>query len=222
MSEVKIRSNAFVFNGRAFFRAASETTRLGSYGPKRTPIGRPNRLEADSHLQGEKLKIREIGKVDIDFQKVDKREFFSEVSLLKIFGSASLDVVHERLVKHELELMQFEVDPKDMVAAINRSPVIREKLKHWGNDARVVTTVFVALKAEVAKKIDTKVDTEAEFTVQGVTIHPKVSLSSGVDAQMSFPIGVPWAYGLSKCEWDEKNENKATKVISLKFDPPGL
>jgi hypothetical protein len=221
MSDANVTNRALEVNGKRYFRVGSEFASLGAVGPKRTPLGKGSHVEFRDRIKNEKLKVRDIGPIKIDRQKLDQTNFLANINIAKVFKGVSVDSAYEAFKKQELELLIISVDASDMVRAINRSPAIREDLKRWGNDARVVTTGFVIVKAETSREFSSSNDVEAELTVKGVTLNPKVSTSSRGATSVEFPEGAFFAYGPSKLVWDEKNEKKATRVVDLKLDLKG-
>jgi len=222
MSENKVGNNSLRANGIDYFRVGSQFALLGAVGQMRTPITKGNYLEVMDVIGASKLKIREIGPIKIDNQTLDKRNFLANINVLKVFKGASVDTQFEAFKRQELELLIVSVAANDMVDAINRSPKIRDDLKRWGNDARVVTTGFVIVKAETSRQYQSSTEVEANVTVHGVTLNPKLSTSGSGTTEVEFPVGSFFAYGPSKLIWDDKNEKKATKVIDLKLDRFGL
>jgi hypothetical protein len=222
MSENQVRNNSMRVNGIDYFRVGSEFALLGAVGELRTPITKGNYLEVKDYISANKLKIREIGPIKIDNEKVDKKSFLANINVLKVFKGASVDTQFEAFKRQELELMVVHVATNDMVNAINRSPKIREDLQRWGNDARVVTTGFVIVKAETSRKFQSATEVEANITVKGVTLNPKFTSSGSGTTEVEFPVGAFFAYGPSKLIWNHANEKKATEVVDLKLDRHGL
>ena len=222
MADAIVHENTLEFNGKKYFRAGSSELGIGSVGEKRTPIAKANYLEPKDHLRAAKIKIHEIGPVKIDSQRTSKKDFLASISVAKVFKLFSVDHAYEDVRDNKLSLIFFSVETSDMVRAINDSPAIREDLKRWGNDARVVTSGFTIVKAETAKHFASSTSAEAEVTVDSITINPKLTVSSGGDTTVSFPRGSYFAYGLSSIEWDDKNEKHANRVVDLKTDQPGL
>jgi hypothetical protein len=222
MSDAIVRENSLHFNGRNYFRVSSQDTSLGAVGEKKMPVLKGNFLDVKDRIKAQKLKIRDVGLVSIDSERTSKRDFLANISLAKVFKVGSVDTAYEDVRSNKLRLLYMSVDCNDMVDAINRSPAIREDLKRWGNDARVVTSCFVIVTAETGKQFSSSTNVEAEINVDGVTVSPKLSLSSGGSTEVKFPVGACLAYGLSSIEWDNKNEKKAEKAVDLRPDDFGL
>lgn len=222
MADAIVNAHVLRFGSKGFFRAGSIDAVIGAVGVKRTPITRANYLEVKDRIKSGKLRIREIGPVEIDSQRTSKTDFLANISLAKVFRLGSADTGYEDVRDHKLSLVYFMVDFNDMVRAINDSPAIREDLKRWGDDARVVTSGFTVVQAETAKRFATSTEAQATITVQGVTIEPKIGVDTGGTTSVEFPVGSFFAYGLARLVWDEKKEKNAHRVVDLKTDQPGL
>jgi hypothetical protein len=85
-----------------------------------------------------------------------------------------------------------------------------------------VTAAFTIVDAKTSKTFSSSTDVEANLTVQGATINPKVGVSQGGSTAVEWGPGQSIAYDISKIEWDDPNEKKAAKVRGLRRDDHGL
>lgn len=218
MADAIARKNSLHYAGNDYYKANASVAGIGAVGEKRTPVTKANFIEVKDRISADKLKIREIGPVKIDSQRTNKLDFLANVNLAKVFKIGSVDTAYEDVLKSDLQLVFMAVDVNDMVEAINRSPRIREDLDRWGNNARVVTSGFVIVEAKTARDLSSSTDVEAEVNVHGITIKPKLGVSTNDRTEVVFPVGSLYAYGLHKLFWDKKSG----RVEDLKFDGHGL
>lgn len=218
MADAKVRRNSLHFNGKNYFRVGSETCVIGAVGEKRSPLTKGNYLEVKDRIKGAKLRIREIGPVAIDSRTTSKTDFLANISLAKVFRLGSVETAYEDVCNHKLDLVFFAIDTSDMVRAINDSPVVRDSLRRWGKDARVVTAGFVVVDASTSKAFASSTQAEASITVQGVTIEPKLTTGKSGNVDVEFPTGALLAYDLSSVEFDKQGG----RVVDLRRDDHGI
>lgn len=218
MSEAVVKANELKFQGREFWRGASESIAIADVGEIRTPLGKPSWFEAKDRVKAGKVKVKTVGSITIDAQRTSKVDFLANINLAKVFPLGKGSVGYEEVRDHKLELVYMEIETDDMVRAINDSPALREKLKDWGEDARICTSIFGVVTAQTHKRFQTSTAHEAEFTVQGVTIKPQLSASVGGDTTVTFSKGMTFAYGIAKPIWDAPKPKNAKRLLDLRFD----
>jgi len=222
MTDAVVRKNSLKFNGKNYFRVGAESTVVGAVGVKRTPIAKGNYLEVKDRIRSGKLKLREIGPVQIDAQSTSRADFMANINLAKIFGNADVDVAYRAVCDNQLDLVFFSIDTNDLVDAINRSPSIREDLARWGDDARVVSGGFLIVKATTTHALTVAAHVEARFNDGGLTIAPELGASTDRSTEVEFPVGACFAYDLSRLVWLGGNARQATQVVDLERDDHGL
>ena len=222
MSDVKVSKNELVFNGWPYFRGGSIWISLADVGKIRKPVTGANLVDKTAELKIDKIGVKKVGPLKMDYNRTSKTDFAANDNLMKIFGEANVEHAIEAMRKDELELFYVEADKEKLIKEINESPKIKEELRRLGNAARVIMGGFVVMKAKTSQTFGSSTDVEASVTVKGVTISPKVGNSSNGDSSVTYPPGAYFAYLPAKLRWDHKNEKKATKVIALDRDRHGL
>jgi hypothetical protein len=218
MAEAIVKTNEIKFNGREFWRGGSESVELGDIGEIRTPLGKPSWFESKDRIAGKKLKVKNLGNITIDSKRTSKLEFLGSIKIAKVFPMCEGSQAYESVVERKLELMYLELETDDVVDAINSSPGLREKLKDFGNDARICTGIFVVVNAETRKRFEVNTSNEAEFTIYGLTFNPKVNASAGGDTTIKIEKGRVFGYAIAKCIWDEPKPKNAKRLKGVRFD----
>lgn len=201
MAEAIVKTNEIKFNGREFWRGGSESVELGDVGEIRTPLGKPSWFESKDRIQGKKLKVKNLGNITIDSKRTSKLEFLGNIKVAKVFPMCEGSQAYESVVERKLELLYLELETDDVLEAINSSPALRDKLKGWGNDARICTGVFIVVNAETRKRFEVTTKNEAEFTIYGLTFNPQVNASAGGDTTIKIEKGRCFGYAISKPIW---------------------
>lgn len=218
MAEAIVKTNEIKLNGREFWRGGCESIQLADVGEIRTPLGKPSWFEAKDRIRGSKLKVKNLGTITIDSQRTTKVDFLGSVNLAKVFPLGKGSLGYEAVVERKLELMYMEVETDDMVRAVNDSPAVREKLKDWGEDARICIGVFLVVTAETSKHFAVNTSHEAEFTVYGVTFKPKLTVGASGDTTIKLEKGSCFGYAIAKPIWDEPKPKNAKRLKDLRFD----
>jgi hypothetical protein len=218
MSEAIVKKNELKLNGREFWRGAAESVQLADAGEIRNALGQPSWFEAKDRVPPGTVKVKVLGNISIDSRRTSAIDFLGEIGLkafpLAFKGSAAYQAVIDR----KLELLCLEIETDDMVRAINGAPNIREKLKGWGNDARVCMSLFVVVTAETRRQFSASTEHEAEFMVNGVNIKPKLAAGSTGDTTIRLEKGMTFAYGIAKPIWDDPKLKNAKRLVDLRFD----
>lgn len=207
-----IKDNHMKYNGKGYFRAGAESVELGSYGEKKVPLTKPNYLEVQSHIPFERLKVREAVIVEIDFKQSSEKDF--KIGLNASAAAGNVDTAYKRLDKGELKLVKFEVELVDMKNAVNDSPVHRENLDSYGNNARISHQVFVVLEASIATKVTSATSLSASAKDGKLTVTAKAKVVSEKDTEVTLSKGTTFAYLLCKIDWDRKNGKKVVEKLT--------
>ena len=218
MAEAIVKTNEIKLNGREFWRGGAESIQAGDCGEIRTPLGKPSWFEAKDRIAGKKLQVKNLGNISIDSTRTSKVDFLGKINLAKVFPLGQGSLGYEAVVSRKLELMYFEIETDDVVRAVNDSPALREKLKDWGEDARICTGVFLVVKAETSKHFAVNTSHEAEFTVHGVTIKPKLTAGVSGDTTITLQKGSCFGYAIAKPIWDDPKPKNAKRLKDLRFD----
>lgn len=218
MSEVKVKRDEFKLNGLDYWRTYAHAVTLGDIGDKRTPIGRSAWFEPSGCVRKDHVKVKRLGSISVESSRQTKLDFLAGINLAKVFPLGKAEVGFDEIVNRTLVLECFEIEASDMVRAINQQPGLREKLKNLGEGARVCTSTFVVVNAEMSREFASAASLDASIDIHGVTIEPKVSGGGTGKTRLTMEEGMVLAYGIAKPEWDHPNPKKATELRGLRFD----
>jgi hypothetical protein len=193
-----VKDSHLTFNGIQYFRASSESLTIGTYGEKRTPITKPNYLEAQADLPAPKLVVTSATIVGIDFTNSTSVDVKLHLKPASSGYSGSADVAYNELKSGALKLVKFEMRLDAVKQAFNGAPTALNNLRSYGNDARAVHQIFVVLKATEA----TTVTTASSFTFSKDNNTLKVTVGTSNATVVTFSAGTTYAYLLANPDWD--------------------
>jgi len=217
MSDIKVTDSHLTFLGKSYFRGGAPEIEMGSYGEKKTPITKTNYLEVQGKVPATKLKIKECVTVDSSYVGTTEANLLANINVFDVFKGSSNTALKD-LKEGKLKLIQLAVDNEDLEAGANDSPRVIRNLIDYGDDARIVDTLFVVVEASVAKSFETS----KSFNLSVNAGVAKVSADGGVGSSGSSSImlskGSAFAYGLVKIQWDANQKKNKTKIVKLTDD----
>lgn len=206
MPKVVVKDNHLNFGGVTYFRGHAEEVEIGSYGEKRSPWTKMNYLEVKARIPVDKIDVATSTIAEIDFAQTTRSSFGAQVVALISGVPVKLkgDVTFDKLQKGELKLVKFSVMVNTMKAAANKSPVVLEDLRNFGNNARIAHQVFVVIEEKVA----TVFDNNARVGLSGGVgaIKATVDHSTKGVTTVDISAGTSFAYLLAKIDWGKKKE----------------
>lgn len=218
--DVKITKGTLVIDsGQRFFRGKATDVALGSYGEKKTPFGGIPYLAIERTIPASnlaKVQVKVTGPITVDWGKVSKTDVSGGVNYLKAAGGkASLSVESAKSAK--LVLVKFSIPEGELKDLLNKhAGQARSEIKKEGNDARVVSEVYVAMEAELASKVTTGGSVSATGTANGLEVSVAASNSTTTTTKVSLPPDTTFAYLLHKVKkWD------GDKVSDMEDDRAG-
>ena len=216
MSDLKITDSHMVFEGMRWFRGGASQVPLGGDGRKREPVLSVNYLEVQGRIPLPKMKIRKCAIIESDYGGISEADLLANIDVAGVFKGSSKTAVKD-LREGRIKLAQFAIDDEDLRAAANAAPNVIQRLIEYGNDARLVDTVFTVLEASTAEVFGTSesVSLSVDGGVVNLSVDGKVSGSGGLSTSLSPK--ETFAYGLAKLDWDEKK----MKILLLKKDQWG-
>lgn len=194
-------------HGNRYFRRGSSSTSVGAYGRKATPVTQANYLQVDGHLRYEFLdgKLKADPPVAIDWSKTSQQDVGADVSTYFDVGGAKGSFDTQKAKTARLELVRFSVDPGPLKRILNTDAnTVRKNMKSEGNDARICSSVYVVMSAELGQRFATAADISAEVTTaDGLKITAKGGGSWSGTETIVLGTGTVLAYGLQKVKkWD--------------------
>jgi len=213
-----IKKNHIKFNSVKYFRGNAHAVKLGDTGEKSTPIGGVNRVETKGQLASKHTAnlINNTGTIiDIDWSSSKNINLKGEASTktFKLGGGYSKRKIDSGNVK----LAFFDLNIDELEDCLNeKAHTARQNLKDEGRDARLVTSVFVILDAELANEWDSSGNLNFAAKKAGKEIELELSLGSQGAQTVQISEGTVFAYGLHKIKW------KKDEVKELKSDYYGV
>lgn len=223
MANVAVAENHLTVGGVAYFRGNADKVEFGSIGVKRTPLGKQNYIEVKDRLPVDKVGKTKSTVVEIDFTKTSKSAFGTAISAIvegvpvKFTGDASF----EKMRSGELKLVQISAMLNDVRDAINKSPKAMADLVEWGNDAVVVTSVFLVMEAKLANRFNNNVDVSLSAGIKGMEAKVSGGNTSSGTTTVTWSKDSCFAYLLAKPKWDASQKKNVTRATDLKTDQWG-
>lgn len=217
MADIKVTDSHLTFLGKSYFRGGATEVEIGSYGEKKTPITKINYVEVQGKVPAPKLKIKECVTVESDYTGTTEADLLANINVVGVFKGSSNTSLKD-LKEGKLKLIQLAVDNEDLESATNASPKVIQNLIDYGDDARIVDTLFVVVEASIAKNFEA--DKSLSLSANAGVV--KVSADGGVSGSGSTSItlskGSAFAYGLVKIQWDATQKKNKTRIVKLTDD----
>src|SRR3954470_2151251 len=183
MSDIKVTDSHLTFLGKSYFRGGAPEIEMGSYGEKKTPITKTNYLEVQGKVPATKLKIKESVTVDSSYVGTTEANLLANINAFDVFKGSSNTALKD-LKEGKLKFIQLAVDNEDLEAGANDSPRVIQNLVNYGDNARIVDTLFVVIEASVAKSFEAS----KSFNLSVNASVAKVSADGGVGSSGSSSI----------------------------------
>ncbi|HEY8945940.1 MAG TPA: hypothetical protein VIM73_16845 [Polyangiaceae bacterium] len=208
---VNITKSAFVFNGKRYFRAGSESLALVSYGQKKTPVTQANYLAPEGTVFAAnlaKVGVQTTGPWPIDWEKYSSTDVDAGISYLKLAGGKGA-FSRNAAKAAELVLVKFELAEGALKNLLNNhAGAARTFLDEEGNDARIVSAVFVAMEGKLASDVTTRASGSVSVPVgnSGFMVELGGEGSSNAKSEVLIPPDTTFAYLLHKVtKWDKRD-----------------
>lgn len=215
-------------NGMKYFRGNAHIVNLCTCGEKKDPIGAKAYIDPQRNINRDKIEayIKDQNyAVDIDFSKFSKTdvEVNGKVKVygIKLAGSSSF--TYTKLKTASLSLLNFHLNESQLKKLINNNSSVFNYMKNEGNDARVVSEIWVVVEASLAQAIEYNgaKSVDAKFANNN-ELNVKIQLSGGKSHTITISSGSVFAYKLHKVKDYDKRRKKATKVTDLEADYKGM
>ena len=227
MTSVAVKSNHLTYGGKQYFRGGAEDVLLGAYGEKKTPITKQNYLEVQGTIPASKLKVRTATECTIDFANSDtfsvSHSGVAEGVIdgvpvkASVSGTARVDFGSQG----HLRLVKLIVENEDMEQAIEDLPSTLDKLRSYGNDARICHEVFVVMEASLANSLTASgsLTLSGSAGIEGFKISGTQTVSGGKTRTTTVTMSkrTTFAYLLLKIDWNHSGFKK-TDIKKLTDD----
>ena len=222
---IKITKHYFQFGIHKYFRGNAHELELGHYGQKKDPIGAkawlaPHDKIKPVHMKG---RVKFNTRTQIAWNEVTSADLDTGGALtyygINFSGAKSFSHSHAKSAK--LELISLSIDEGPLEDMINADRPARKEMADEGNDARIVSEVFMVVEAELAEHFQTYGRTTAGVEVKAVNGDAQLTVSGGVRGTQSIVLskGTTFAYRLHKItDW---NKGK-TQVEDVDPDYKGM
>jgi hypothetical protein len=204
--ENKVTKYGFEYGGLKYFRANAYQVRLGTYGKKKDPLGAKAYLEPEGHIIPSNLDhIGQMGPIEVDWERQSKADVAADGDLkyLGATGKVAGSFNYENAKSANLKLMTFYIEEGRLERILNeQAGTARSFLAKEGNDARIVSQIFVAMEGTLAQTFSTagSLSYKAEGDALGVTASGGAHGSSTIILAPN----TTFAYKLMKVkDWDK-------------------
>lgn len=217
---IKVTEHELKLDGQRYFRGNAHMLELGSCGEFKNPIGPRAYIDPQLKVKREHLLGNRVTKgrsVSIDFSKSSKAEF--GVDAIDVFGlgvSAAASLDYKKATEAKLELYSLYMVERQLKQMLNNDANgARKYLKEEGKDARIVSEIWVVMKAELATHFDTSSRLIARAMGDDLSI---IAAGGGKGSQtIELSPGAVFAYKTHKVKkWN------GDKVEDLEADYKGL
>jgi hypothetical protein len=214
----KITDNYFEFGVNKYFRGNAHLVEIGTYGEKKDPIGAKAYIDPQSKVKREHLvdRVSKDQPVGINWDQTTKAEL--EVNgPIKVFGlnvSTATTFSYENTKSADLKLYNLFIAEGPLKTMLNTdADGARNYLADEGDDGRIVSEVWVVMKAELAEHFDTSAS--IEVSVKDVNLNVTAKGGKQGTQTITLSAGTTFAYKLHKVkDW---NKGK-TKIENLEAD----
>lgn len=218
-----VKKNQFTFAGKRYFRGNAPQISLGSYGVKKTPAFQANYLEGHGKLGTQPLRrvtVERVGPYTIEWNKVSRRELDVNVSYIGNNGVA-VALTKEKAESASLVVIKLFVNVNDAIRLINANPSVLKCFKDYPQRARLVTSVWVVVEAEIASRIKNTASLTGTGTYNGFTLDIAASGGSTTNQRITIPKGATFAYMMHSAKRWSKRRGRRDSVLGLEDDQHG-
>jgi hypothetical protein len=216
----KITDDYFDYGSHKYFRGNAHILQIGSFGEKKDPIGAKSYIDPQNKVMGKILAERVIKgtSISVDWGQTNKTTF--EINgALKFFGKdGKLDTngSYEKVKSANLKLVNFYILETPLKLMLNNDAgAARAFMADEGNDARIVTEVWVAMEAELAEVMDNSTSGSLGITGDDFGVKVTVSHSKSGSTSITLSPGTTFAYKSHKVKnWT----NNKTKIDNMEAD----
>lgn len=223
----RFSDSKFVYSAKSYFRGACEDLNLVTFGEKKTPIGNvatylyvAGTITADNLA---KVKVTASGPYSIEWEKFSDSDVNVGIKYLTVAGGQAA-FNRKTAAAADLVLMKLSLGSIELTNLLNKyAPKARSYLKDEGNDARIVSDVWIVMEAQLASKVTSggSLSVTAPLGTSGFTLQVGGSTSSTTTTKVQIPEKTCFAYTLAKVKkWDKVNGE--WMVQELEDDIPGL
>ncbi len=226
-SETKVTKHYLEIGSVKYFRGKSENVQICSFGQKKKNLlGAKAYLAVEANVKRQHLvgKIKSVPPVKINWTKMSQAdvEVNGQVRYFVLNAKKALSASYEQIKKGNLELMKFYINEGSLKKMLNEDAHgARKYLDSEGMDGRIVSEIWVAMKAELAEHFKTSGSniTSASLSVAKGEAELAITASGGTQQSQTIVLspGTTFAYLMHKVKkWDKD------KIKDMEDDQKGL
>lgn len=215
-SIVDFKENHITYDGNKYFRRNADKIVLGCHGQKRPGPLSVNYMSvtakiANRHLENVPIKVSDP--IEVDWEEVSSKEL-NPSGKLKFFGfdtDLASNFNQTLAVQQNLKLMCFWINEGPLKKCLNNDAnAVRNAMAAEGKDARIVSSILVAMEIKLAEHFSTNSTTS--LTVSDMNGSLGITAGTGRIGSKTIQLvdDATIGYGLSKVKgWkDSKGEIK--------------
>jgi len=219
----KITENLFDY-GQKYFRGNAHLLKLATFGEKKDPIGAKAYVDPQGTVKPKYL----VGRVSkgevaaIDWGQTTKADV--EVNgTVKVFGvglNSARTFSYEQIKSAKLKLCNLSMVEGQLKSMLNTdADNARKYMANEGNDARIVSEVWVVMEAELAEHFDASASVSASASADGNELNIIAKGGRQGTQTITLSAGTTFAYKLHKVkDW---NRDK-TQIEDMEADYKGM
>jgi hypothetical protein len=219
----KIKEHSFEYDSVKYFRDNAHNVEMASFGEKKDPIGAKAQLDVEDTVMALILDsyVKFNTTATINWNETSKADL--EVgAALKFFGigaDTAQSFGYEKAKSGKLELMSFAIDEGPLKDMLNKEAGdARNFLAKEGNDARIVTEIWIVGEAELSEHFKTYGSSSLGVKAAGGSLSITASGGKSGSQTVTLSKGTTFAYRLSKVkDW---NKDK-THIEDMEIDNKG-
>ena len=193
-------------DGNRYFRRNAPSVGVGKWGEKKVPLTQANYLAVVGSVKASLLdgKLNKGAPVSIAWERESTAAVEASAKLYFVAGGTAT-FSHQRAKEADLELVRFHIDQGPLMRVLNNdADAVRAAMKKEGNDARVCSSAWVVMSAELAKRFTTAASLEVSgTTANGLSITATGNGTWQGSEKITLGAGTVFAYGLHKVtKWD--------------------
>ena len=215
-SLVSIKKNHVKYSGNKYFRRNAHVVELGGYGRKKTEALSVNYLSVSGRIAKrhfEKIPLKSAGPIEVNWHDVSRSDL-GQTANLKFFGfdteqASAFDLIDAEAQR--LKLMCFWVNENPLN---NDANAVRENMAEEGKDARVVSSILVAMDTRLAEFFSS----QSTVSLDGSDPDTALGITAGTGYVGSKTIRLVGdttiAYALQRPKW----RNRKSEIDQLEDD----
>jgi hypothetical protein len=216
----KITEHGFEYGSLKYFRGNAHMVEMGTFGDKKDPVGPKAYMEPAGKVKREYLEDRVTKgmSVSINWSETNEGEVMQGTKL-KVFGigaQLAKDYTYSQTKSANLKLLNLYMIDNPIINMLNNdATAARNYLAEEGNDARLVTEIWVLMEGELAEHFDTTQQDGFKVSAPGADFNLIAKGGSHGTQTITISPGTVFAYKNHKVtNWN----NGKTKVEKVEAD----